>query len=110
MEKLAFSLGFFEPIDKQKKCLAVFLAIVSLSRMGRGISSTTLSRQLGLSRGSTLNHLGTLMHRGLVIKKGRHYQLRGANLEATLLLVERDIQNWLTDAKTLARNWDELAI
>lgn len=106
-ERLATMLGFFEPIDKHKKCLAVLEAIAAQSRIGRFISSTTLSRQLGLSRGSTLNHLGTLLRRGIIIKKGRHYQLRGGSVEASVALLEHDVSNWFSEMKNHARAWDD---
>ncbi len=89
-EFLARSLGFFEVIDKDKTCLAVFRAITEKSLAGKMVSSSGLGRQLSISRGSVIHHVRTLLDRGLLTKKGRFYLLRGPTLSLTIATLREE--------------------
>lgn len=106
-EKLATALGFYEPIDKQKKCLVIFQTLVEDSKKGKWVSSSALSKKLRMSRGSVINHLHTLLARGLVAKKGRYYALRYPSLEETLSAMEEDTVTHLSRLKKVAQALDE---
>lgn len=106
-EKFAHSLGFFEPIDKQKKCLLIFKTLVLESKKGKWVSSSALSKKLRISRGSVINHLRTLLARGLVAKKGRYYALRYPSLEETLSAMENDILANLGRLKKVSQALDD---
>jgi predicted transcriptional regulator len=101
------SFGFFEPIDKEKTASSVFKAIVFAAEKGRPVSSTVLAQEVGMSRGSVINHLNNLIRSGLVVRQGRHYFPRSKSLFRMLEEIEEDIERVFARMKKTARQIDE---
>lgn len=101
------TLGFFEPIDKDKTAAAVFEEIVSATEKGEALSSTALAERVDMSRGAVINHLNNLMRSGLVVRHGRFYASRSASMVRTIEEIEEDIDRIFERMKKRARQIDE---
>ncbi|MBI4043277.1 MAG: helix-turn-helix transcriptional regulator [Candidatus Diapherotrites archaeon] len=101
------SLGFFEPIDKDKTAAGVFKEIVLATEKGTGITSSQLAHQVKMSRGSVINHLNNLLQAGLVIKQGRAYFARSKSMVRTLREVEEEVQRVFDRMEQTAREIDK---
>ena len=100
------SLGFFEPIDKDKNAAAIFKALVIATERGEALSSTTLAERIGMSRGSTINHLNKLLSSGLIEKHGKYYSARSNSMQRTIEEVEEDIDRIFLQLKKSAKEID----
>jgi predicted transcriptional regulator len=100
------SLGFFEPIDKEKNAAAVFKEIVSATEKGEALSSTAIAQRIGMSRGSTINHLNRLLKSGLIEKNGTFYSSRSSSLERTIEEIEGDVNRIFEQLKKSATEID----
>ncbi len=100
------SLGFFEPIDKDKNAAAVFKEIVIATEKGEALTSTALAERIGMSRGSTINHLNNLLRSGLIEKNGKYYSARSRSIERTIEEIEDDIDRVFNQLKRSAAELD----
>ncbi|MFH1224726.1 MAG: helix-turn-helix domain-containing protein [Candidatus Diapherotrites archaeon] len=100
------SLGFFEPIDKDKTASAVFKEIVQSTDKGEALTSTALAQRVKMSRGSVINHLNNLLRAGLIIRHGRFYSARSPSMFRTIEEIEDDIDRVFERMKQRARNID----
>ena len=100
------SLGFFEPIDRSKTASNVFKEIVFAAEKGKPLSSTELSKKVGMSRGSVINHLNNLMRSGLVVRHGRFYLPRSRSIFRTIQEIEEDIDRVFQRMKKTAKEID----
>jgi len=100
------SLGFFEPIDKEKNAAAVFKEIVLATENWKALSSTALAERIGMSRGAVINHLNNLLHSGLVEKSGHFYAARSRSVKRTIEEIEEDIERIFTQLKKAAEELD----
>lgn len=100
------SLGFFEPIDKEKNAAAVFKEIVLATENGTALSSTALAERVGMSRGAVINHLNNLLHSGLVEKNGHFYSARSRSLRRTIEEIEGDVERIFLQLKKAAEDLD----
>ncbi|HNV00878.1 MAG TPA: helix-turn-helix domain-containing protein [archaeon] len=100
------SLGFFEMIDKNKNAAAIFKEIFLATSMGQVLTSTTIAQRIGMSRGSTINHLNNLVRSGLIEKNGRYYYARNKTMGGTINEIEDDLLHIFSRIKKVAENID----
>ena len=100
------SLGFFEPIDKDKNAAAVFKEIVLTTERGEALTSTAIAERIGMSRGSVINHLNNLLHSGLVEKSGKYYSARSKSMQRTIEEIEEDVERIFFQLKRSAAEVD----
>ncbi len=101
------SFGFFEDIDREKTASSVFKEIVNATEHNKPLTSTTLAKRVGMSRGSVINHLNNLMRSGLVVKDGRQYFSRSQSMFRTIAEIEEDIDRIFDKMKQRARLIDQ---
>src|SRR3989338_2946423 len=107
LEWICQSLGFLEPIDREKTAAAVFKEIIRSAEEGKPVTSTDLAEKVGMSRGSVINHLHNLGMSGLIVKDGRFYYPRSKSVMRTIEEIEEDIQRIFARMKKTAREIDE---
>ena len=100
------SLGFFEPIDRDKTAAAIFRELLKFSSEQRALSSTSLAGRLKMSRGSIINHLNNLQRSGLVVRQGRFYLPRSSSMLGTIEEIEEDIERIFAKMKKTAQELD----
>jgi predicted transcriptional regulator len=100
------TLGFFEPIDKDKNAAAVFKEIVLSTERGEALTSTAIAERIGMSRGSVINHLTNLVNSGLIEKNGSFYSARARSLQRTIEEIEEDINRIFSKLKKSAQEID----
>jgi predicted transcriptional regulator len=105
MEWLCQSLGL-SPLNKDKTTVDIFKEVVRSTETGKGISSTTLSEKVNLSRGAVIHHLNNLQLAGLVVKQGRNYFARSRSMVRTIQEVEEDIKRIFDRMEETAREID----
>lgn len=101
------SLGFFEPIDKDKNAAAVFKEIVLATENGEALTSTALAERIGMSRGAVINHLNNLLRSGLLEKNGRFYSARSRSMKRTIEEIEEDVERVFLQLKKTAELMDK---
>lgn len=106
LDWICHSLGFFEPIDKDKTASAIFREIVRSTEKGEALTSTALAGRVGMSRGSVINHLNNLIRAGLVVRNGRFYSSRSRSMFRTIEEIEEDIDRIFEKMKRTAREID----
>jgi predicted transcriptional regulator len=100
------SLGFFEMIDKNKNAAAIFKEIFLATSIGQVLTSTTIAQRIGMSRGSTINHLNNLTRAGLIEKNGKYYYARSKTMVGTINEIEDDLLHIFSRIKKVAENID----
>jgi biotin operon repressor len=100
------SLGFFEPIDKDKNAAAVFKEIVLATENGEALSSTALAERIGMSRGAVINHVNNLLRSGLIEKSGKFYSSRSRSMKRTIEEIEEDVERIFFQLKKAAEEID----
>jgi predicted transcriptional regulator len=103
---LCESLGFFEPIDKEKTAASLFKEIVKSTENSKGITSIELIDTTGMSRGSVMNHLHNLQRAGLVQKQGRQYFARGRSMQHIVKELEEDVSRVFKNMEIIAKELD----
>ncbi len=106
LEWLCRSLGFFEPIDREKTAASILKEILNASDDGTALTSTAIAQRVGMSRGSVINHLNNLMRAGLVARHGRYYATRSKSVFRTVEEIEEDIDRIFSKMKKTAREID----
>lgn len=101
------SLGFFEPIDKEKNAAAVFKEIVLATEKGEALCSTAIAERVGMSRGAVLNHLNNLQRSGLIEKNGKYYSARSTSMKRTIEEIEEDVTRIFFQLKKTAEEVDK---
>jgi biotin operon repressor len=100
------SLGFFEPIDKEKNAAAVFKEIVLATEKGEALCSTAIAERVGMSRGAVLNHLNNLQRSGLIEKNRKYYSARSRSMKRTIEEIEEDVTRVFSQLKRTAEELD----
>ncbi len=103
---LGKSLGLFSERDSESSLYRVFVELIKSSRSG-AISSDELAYRLGLSRGTVVHHLNKLLESGMIVREGRGYLLRDANLEALVDELRKDLRRTMDTLKEIARQIDD---
>ncbi len=107
LEWICQTLGFMEPIDKEKTASFVFREIIKATESGEALTSTAITERVGMSRGSVVNHLNNLMRSGLIVREGRHYSARSRSIYRTIEEIEEDIERIFAKMKKTAIELDE---
>ncbi|MBU0762325.1 MAG: ArsR family transcriptional regulator [Candidatus Altiarchaeota archaeon] len=107
LEWLCSSLGFCEPIDRDKTAIAIFKKLMESSHHGEPLRSDDISEGIGKSRGAVVNHLNKLISSGLVVRKKNRYELREQTLEQTIRELRRDMERMLDDMEETAKEIDK---
>jgi len=107
LEWICSSLGFFEPIDREKTASSIFRAVVLATEKGKLLTSTEIADKVGMSRGSTVNHLNNLQRSGLIVRQGRLYLARSRSVFRTIEEIEEDIDRIFSRMKRIAKDIDE---
>jgi len=105
-EWLCQTLGFFEPIDKDKTAASIFKVMLAASDKGHALSSSAIADSVGMSRTAVINHLNNLMRSGLVVRVGRYYMLRSRSMLRTIEEIEEDVERIFVKMKKTAREID----
>lgn len=101
------SLGFFEPIDKDKTASSIFREIVIATEKGEALTSTAIAERVKMSRGAVINHLNNLLRAGLIIRQGRYYISRSKSVYRTIKEIEEDILSVFRKMEKTAKEIDE---
>ncbi len=72
-----------------------------------GIRSIIISRKMHVTRGGAIYHLNRLMDTGLIVRRGRQYELRGQNLRDTVEEMEEDMRRLFKNMRRMAAEIDE---
>ena len=103
---LGSSLGLFSIRDKNSSCFRVFIELLKNARHGKAVSSDELAFKTGLSRGTVVHHLHSLISAGLVVPEDNKYLLREANLRTMISDVRKDINDVLESLNVIAEELD----
>ncbi len=101
------SLGFFEPIDRDKTAALIFRELVRATESGEALTSTAIAERVGMSRGAVINHLNNLMRSGLIVRDGRFYSSRSRSIFRTIEEIEEDVERIFSKMKKAALELDE---
>ena len=101
------SLGFFEPIDRDKTASSVFKEIIKATDKGQALTSSAIAGQVKMSRGAVINHLNNLMRSGLIVRHGRYYISRSRSMYRTIEEIEEDIDRIFAKMKRTALEIDK---
>ncbi|MFH2028175.1 MAG: winged helix-turn-helix domain-containing protein [Nanoarchaeota archaeon] len=107
LQWLGQSLGLFNLRDKDKSCFRTFVELLKAAKIKHPLTSDQLAYQLGLSRGTVIHHINTLMGSGLVVREGNRYMLRVDNLTELIDELESDIDSTLKKLRQIAGKIDE---
>jgi predicted transcriptional regulator len=107
LQWLGTSLGLFNLRDKNKSCFRIFIDLLKAAKKQKPLTSDQLAENLGLSRGTVIHHMNTLMDSGMVIHEGNAYLLRVDSLSDLIAELEKDIRRTLEDLREVARTIDE---
>ncbi|MBI4210741.1 MAG: helix-turn-helix transcriptional regulator [Candidatus Diapherotrites archaeon] len=107
LEWICQSLGFLEPIDRDKVAVAIFKEIVRATDSGEALTSSAIAERVGMSRGAVINHLNNLMRSGLIVRSGRYYSARSRSIYRTIEEIEEDIERIFAKMKKTAMEIDE---
>ena len=86
LQWLSNSLGLFGTRDKDKSSFRIFIELLKVAKIGKGLSSDQLAERANLTRGTIIHHLNNLIEQGIVICKDNKYYLRVNNLEELITL------------------------
>ncbi len=85
----------------------LFKDIVSKSIAGDGVTSKELFKEFDIPRSTVIYHLNRFIATGLVIRKGRKYQLRAEDMESTIRELQSDMINEFNRLLQFAEKLDE---
>jgi len=94
--------GVYSTTDKNRVAMRILLL---LHKYGE-LNSTDISKELGISRGSVLNHIENLMESGFVFKYGKSYHLRESTFSEIVEQMEKDIKKTLERMRQYAKELD----
>ncbi|MFH1391510.1 MAG: helix-turn-helix domain-containing protein, partial [Candidatus Diapherotrites archaeon] len=106
-EWLCQTLGFLEPIDKDKTAASIFKVMLAASDKGQALSSTAIADQIGMSRTAVINHLNSLMRSGIVVRAGKYYVLRSRSMLRTIEEIQEDVERIFAKMKKTALEIDQ---
>lgn len=99
----------FDLADKDNELEpAIFKEIVSNSMKEGGITSKELTDELDMPRSTVIYHLNRFIDTGLVVRKGRKYQLRAGDLASTIEDIQSDMLREFGRMIGLAQKMDEM--
>ena len=127
MEKIAIRVLEKPDAKDPEKMLAWFVAALGLSgeekdsieeqilrdfayaaRKEQGLSSSELKLDRQVARSTVIYHLNRFMEVGLIVKKGRKYYLRAADMTKVIEELEYDIEREMQRMLDTAKEFDRL--
>lgn len=102
LEWLCKCFGF----DAQDPRSDILRVLLKAERKDEGVRSVVISQKMQLTRGGAVYHLNRLIETGLVVRRGRQYELRAPNLEETLEEMEEDIVRMFRRMREIAKDVD----
>ncbi|MAG17982.1 MAG: hypothetical protein CL944_00740 [Candidatus Diapherotrites archaeon] len=106
-EWLCQTLGFLEPIDKDKTAASIFKVMLAASDKGQALTSTAIADRIGMSRTAVINHLNNLMRSGIVVRAGKYYMLRSRSMLRTIEEIQEDVERIFQKMKKTALEIDQ---
>ncbi|MGC8587098.1 MAG: hypothetical protein ACP5K9_02295 [Candidatus Micrarchaeia archaeon] len=94
-----------KPEDMEPKLLK---AIVHASFAGKGITSKELYKMLEEPRSTIIYHLNRLIETGVIVRKGRRYYLRSADMQSTIEELQADMMREFERFEEYAEKLDSL--
>ena len=100
----------------------IFCEIFAAAKVHKGLTNDELSKRVGdrrvkkrkgktivrnPSRGTIAYHAARLEKTGIVVRRGRYWELREYTLERTLQRMKEDVDRFMDDILTIARKMDE---
>ncbi len=107
LQWLSNSLGLFGTRDKDKSSFRIFIELLKVAKLGKGLSSDQLAERANLTRGTIVHHLNNLMEQGIIVNKDNKYYLRVNNLEELVKTLRRDIDEVFNELKEMAEELDK---
>lgn len=107
LQWLANSLGLFSERDRDSSCFRLFIELVKASKQERMLSSDELAYKLRLSRGTVIHHINKMMESGVVVSEKRRYTLRQGSLKRLVEIVEKDVEETMSNMKKVAEDIDK---
>jgi len=107
LQWLSNSLGLFGTRDKDKSSFRIFIELLKVAKIGKGLSSDQLAERANLTRGTVVHHLNNLIEQGIVICKDNKYYLRVNNLEELIKNLRSDIDEVFNELKEMAEELDK---
>ncbi|HLD18993.1 MAG TPA: ArsR family transcriptional regulator [Candidatus Nanoarchaeia archaeon] len=101
------SLGLFGIRDRDKSKYRIFVELLKSSRQGKALTSDELAVKLGLSRGTVVHHLNSLMETGIVMNQKNQYAIRVDNLKVLVDELQRDLVRAFDDLREVAQTIDK---
>ena len=100
-------MGLFNLRDKDKSCFRIFVELIKAAKANRIVSSDELAFRLGLTRGTVIHHINSLISAGIVVHEAGGYRLRVNSLEELVDEVEKDLLRTFDRLKNIAHELDE---
>ncbi|MFQ5820384.1 MAG: ArsR/SmtB family transcription factor [Candidatus Heimdallarchaeota archaeon] len=94
---ICYALDLVHPRDKDETLVRVFKTILEATREQKGLTTTEIAENLGLTRGTVINHLKRLIQSGLIVQRGSFYELRELSLSHTIERIKDDVIRFVED-------------
>ena len=89
-----------------KSLFRIFIVLLKRAKRGEVVSSDDIALLLGLSRGTVVHHLNSLMDSGIVLREQGGYILRATTLEGVVEYIKRDIEATMDHLSEMAKEVD----
>ncbi len=100
------SLGLFGNRDKDKSCFRIFIVLIRNLKEEGPITSDEIALRTGLTRGTVVHHLNSLMSAGIVTSEKEGYQLKVDNLENLVDIIKGNVDRAFDNLKEIGRELD----
>ncbi|MEK6954708.1 MAG: hypothetical protein AABX01_06870 [Candidatus Micrarchaeota archaeon] len=104
LEWFCQSLGISQ--DSDELGAEILKEILRAESKGGIIRSISISKKMRVTRGGAVYHLNKLMASGLIVRRGRDYELRGQNLSDTVEEMEQDMRRFFRQIRRMADEID----
>lgn len=102
------ALGLLGERDKDRSCFRIFIELIKALKESGSLSSDELGDRLGLSRATVVHHLNTLMERGIIVRQGNRYIMRGHQLTLLVEDIRKDVDRAFEELKKTAEELDKV--
>ncbi len=86
----------------------IFRDFAFSAQKGEGLSSSELKFDRTVARSTVIYHLNRFIEVGLIVKKGRRYYLRAADMSKVIEEIEYDIEREMQRMLDTAREFDRI--
>ena len=102
------AFGFSSGEDENSIEEQILKKFVEAAYSGRGLSSSELKFTPPVARSTVIYHLNRFIDSGLLVKRGRLYYLRAAEMSKAIQEIEYDIDREMRRMLDLAKEFDSL--